>query len=89
LLDEGDRLGGAHIVGVDLKRQADLAARGGERHGADDAQPIVAIPGPLHGRLAARGPRPAVHRLQAKARFIDKDNACAEDSATMTSLLTD
>ncbi len=77
LLDEGDRLGGANVVVVDLERQAEAPPRRGQRRSADDAQPVVAIPGPLHGRLTARGPRPAVHRLQAKARFVDKNDACA------------
>lgn len=57
----------AEIVFVDLERQADLAARGRERHGADDAQPVVAVPRSLHGRATAAGPSAAVDRLQAEA----------------------
>ena len=62
---------------MNLKRRADATARGRERHGADHAQPVVAIPRTLHGRFAARCPSATVHRLQSEASFIDENDAGA------------
>src|SRR5690606_8864061 len=76
LLDERDRRCRANVFFVD-ERQADLPARRGERHGADDAQTVVAVPRSLNGRAAAGGPSPAVDRLEPKARFVDEDDAGA------------
>lgn len=69
------RFGRANIVGMNLKRRADLTPLGSKSHSANDAQSVVPIPRLLHRRLATRSPRLAIHRLQAKARFIDKCNA--------------
>ena len=74
LLDEGDGLGGAHMVVMNLKRCADAAPRRREYDRADHAQSVVAVPSALNRCLSAECPRPAVHRLQAKACFVDKDN---------------
>ena len=77
-LHEGDDFLGANMVVVNLKRRADLPPRGREGNRSNDAQSIVAVPGPLPRCFTTRSPRAAIHRLQTKARFIDKDNAGAE-----------
>ena len=61
LLQEVKHRAGADVLVVNLKRCADLAARRRESHGANHAQPIVAIPGALHWRFTTRGPRTAHH----------------------------
>jgi len=76
-LDKRHGFGRANVVGVNLKRRADSSTLGRKRHGADDAQPVIPFPGSLHGSLAAGRPRLAIHRLQAKAGFINKCNSCA------------
>ena len=73
--NEFHRFGRTNIVGMNLKGRADLSPLRRKRDRADDTQPVVPIPRLLHRRLATRSPRLAVHRLQAKARFIDKCNA--------------
>jgi hypothetical protein len=77
LLDELDYRRRADVFFMNLERQADPPSRRGERDGADDAQPVVAIPRTLDRRLAARGPSAPIDRLQAKTRFIDKNDASA------------
>ncbi len=77
LCDKGDNLVGANVVVVNLKRRTDVSPRGRECDGSDDAQAVVPVPGALHGRFATRRPGSAVHRLQPKSSFIDKNNACA------------
>jgi hypothetical protein len=77
LRDKGHNLVGANVVLVNLKRRTDVSPRGRESDGSDDAQTVIPVPGTLHGCFATRCPGSAVHRLQPKPGFIDKNNACA------------
>jgi hypothetical protein len=77
LLHEVDDFVCVNVALVNLKRRTDVTPGGRERDRADHAQPIVPVPGPLHGRFAARGPGAAIHGLKLKAGFIDKNNAGA------------
>jgi hypothetical protein len=77
LFHKGDYFVSPNVALVNLKRRADVTSGGRERDSSDHAQPVVPVPGSLHGRLAARGPGAAIHRLKLKPGFIDKNNAGA------------
>ena len=77
LLHESDDFVRANVLVVNLKRRANLASRRRECHSANHTQPVIAVPGTLHRRLAARCPGATIYRLQAKASFIDEDDAGA------------
>jgi len=76
-LDECHRFGRTNVVRMDLKRRADVLPLRRKGHRTDYAQPVVPIPSPLNGRFTSRSPGAPIHRLQAEARFIDKNNAGA------------
>ena len=54
LLHEVDDFVCVNVALVNLKRRTDVTPGGRERDRADHAQPIVPVPGPLHGRFAGR-----------------------------------
>ena len=69
-----------NVLFVNLKRRADSTSCGRERHGANYAQAVVAVPGPLNWRNASDAPRAAIHWLQAEASFINEGDGCAAAS---------
>jgi hypothetical protein len=75
LPDKADDLVRTNIVFMDLEGCAYPPSYGREGNGANDAQTVVPVPGPLNGRFTSRGPGATVHRLQAEACFIDKNYA--------------
>ena len=77
LFHEGNDLVGANVALVNLKRRADMTPGGRERDRSNHAQSVVPVPGPLHGRFAARSPGAAIHGLKLKPGFIDKNNTGA------------
>src|SRR5215211_6349517 len=77
LLNEADDVLGANVLFLNLKRSADSTPCRRERHCADYAHAVIAVPGPLNRRDASEGPRAAIHWLQAEASFIEKDDRCA------------
>ena len=82
LAEERQHFARANRIFVNLKWRADATTCRRERHGSDHTQAIVAIPCPLHGCLARRSPGAPIHRLQAKAGFIDESDDCpAADAA--------
>ena len=77
LPDEFDDFVGANVVGMDLEWCANPASHRRESDGADDAQAIIAVPGSLNRGCTARSPGATIHRLQTKARFIEKNDGGA------------
>src|SRR5215213_6398328 len=69
LLNEADDVLGANVLFVNLKRRADSTPCGRERHCADYAQAVVAVPGPLNRRDASEGPRAAIHSSAGGSQF--------------------
>lgn len=80
LFHEIDCLVGADVLVVNLEGSANPAARRREDNGANHTQPIVAVPSTLHWRFTTRCPGATVHRLQAKASFINEYNTGATSS---------
>jgi len=78
LLNEGDHLGSADILFPNLEGGVHSRPRRRNNDRTDHAQPIVPIPRALHRSLAYGGPGATVHRLQAEAGFVDKNNASSE-----------
>ncbi len=75
LPDEFDDSFGVNVVIVNLKRSPDATVSWRKCDSPNDAQSIIAIPGPLDGRLTTRSPGATIDRLQAKAGFIEKNYA--------------
>ena len=80
LPDEFDDLLSADVVVVDLEGCTDPTPCRRESNGTDHAQAIIAIPGSLHRCFTAWSPGATVYRLQAKSRFIKKNNTGTESA---------
>lgn len=76
--DKGDYVGSANVLFLDLEGSIDPPSRGRKNQRADEAQSVVPIPSTLHRSLTRGGPGATVHRLQAEARFVDKNNASSK-----------
>lgn len=81
LFHKGNYFIGADVALVNLKRRADATPGGRKRDSSNHTQPIVPVPGSLHGRFATGGPRAAIHGLKLKSRFIDKNNTGAASAS--------
>ncbi len=65
-----------------LQVQLDLASRGRHTQGTDQVQALIVFQtGAQGGRLPTRSPSPLQRRDQRKARFIGKNESCAQFTA--------
>ena len=72
-----DRVSGLHVLPLHVEAAADAGSCRRQADRADHAQPIASIPRSLHRRFSPWRPGAAVHRLQHKPGFVEKNNAGA------------
>lgn len=79
MAEKSDDLIAADRLTIRLEVQLDLALRGSDAQSADQVHAFIVFEtGPNRRRLPARGPGALQRRDQRKARFIRKNEGCAE-----------
>src|SRR5580692_8659042 len=75
LLDKFHYVHRGDVVIEQPEVQADSQRPRGQTQRAQHAEPVVPVPGILHGRLPTRGPGAATKRLQHEPTFVEKHDA--------------